>query len=311
MNHHSRTRHEVFRHRPSRPSCRQQQAHRRTALASASLESTGHHLLRGDWTGLLFDLGQMGTVITTTEHPQALLAVAGCYPEIEVAAHGLWAANRDRQLALDLTSWQEVHWIEAHTGEGMVRSIEVLDREDRRAHTIVLLSDDQAEEFGQLWENHHQPDSLTIRRKAASKASAPWQAKLHERQMFLAQTPGITCTPMPVDVLPDMFQLLQAEQLRMLMGVYTEAVIQRHVWKVNKTGTGHGWLQAWGDNAALRLSLNGLARIWLAHGRCACCGEDRWTLEAYDCFHKLVFTMQAASPVEEPVWRGVASQCSR
>lgn len=260
-------------------------------------------MLHGDWTGVLHDIGLMGTVITVTEHPLALLAVAGCYPEIDMAPCGLWATTQNRHLALDLTSWREVHWIEKDTETDAVRSIEVMDRGGNRVHTIVLLSELQADEFRQLLENYHHPTPTTAPRTASAKVRAPWQAKFQERRTMLSLSPGTSCTRLPVNSLPGLFQLLQQEQLNMLMGVYTPAVIHRHAWKIERSEVALGYLQAWGDDAALRLSLNGLDEIWLICGRCGCCGEDRLTIEAYDSTHKLVFAIQAENQRHEAKWR--------
>ncbi|HVY72208.1 MAG TPA: hypothetical protein VHH73_19905 [Verrucomicrobiae bacterium] len=64
-----------------------------------------------------------------------------------------------------------------------------------------------------------------------------------------------------------------------------------------------------GDDVGFHLSTKGVASAWLWTGQCACCGEDRWSVELADRSDQLGVAMMAGSGGQEPEWRRLIGEC--
>lgn len=290
-----------FRTRPSRPSCAPdpREAVRPGLRLDAKVEQWPHTRLAGSWSDLLEDMAPLGQLAVRTRHDSAELLAAGPYPELDFSPDRLWAVNAERRLSLDFTCWQEVWAVEEISGNQIHCRIEAFDAEGANVHSLLLDADADTATFRKLTAFYRSDERGSEWRSARPRASAPWQGKLSQRAAWVRALGEAGSEPLPPSVLAEVFQSVQTRRLTMLAGIYTQAVIHRQTCRFLKTGCTDEWLWAWGGNAGVRVAPARLAGVWCVGGRCACCGEDRWTLEGYNGERQLAFTLQAVDEGRE------------
>src|SRR5262249_55737332 len=83
--------------------------------------------------------------------------------------------------------------------------------------------------------------------------------------------------------------LYQPSQLRTVLWTpSSECVVVEH---------GHAQQEFFhGDDIGLHLNLKGVAEVWLWAGQCACCSEERWSIELADHWDYIGLALMAGTP---------------
>lgn len=231
-----------------------------------------------------------------------MILARGTYPTLAYAPDRLWGTNSASGISLDFTCWREVRVIHEHFHDGPRSGLTVSDGTGHQTHRVLLNPSSDAAYFHDLV-HHHGSRAVATEGGISSTARAPWQSKLAGRSQWLSEGGSTTARRLPSNLLASLFQTAQAEGLGVSAGVYTKPAIQRHPLPIERVHQEDGQLLVCGPNTALHLQPAGLEVQWLVGGRCACCGEDRWSVEAYDSEGALALTLQSSMGTEEATWR--------
>lgn len=115
-------------------------------------------------------------------------------------------------------------------------------------------------------------------------------------------------TPRKAGLIRELLVLAAAKPLALRISVRADGLIQRANCRPTEVGTLGDLVWARAGDHGLQVTLSRLGEIWIVGGRCACCGEDRMTVETYDRHGQLALTLQVAKDDEEPVWRALLDE---
>ena len=261
------------------------------------MEAINGARLAGGWGAILRDCRELGPLLIYNQNPGACLAARRFLPELLISQDETWAADEQRQLALDFTEWLNVVALDKPEPP----ELSVLNERCRRQFGLGLIHECQRSWFRDIIGTYRASAAGGIPACVSSAGAVGWKQYLNTRAARLMDAEQ--------SFLPTsnrLRQLLEGalqNRLRLRTGVCSGAAYLRHCWTLDEVGCSTLGLWARDRDAVLQVFPSELHRAWIVQGPCACCQEDHWALEVYNAEGRLRLMLQVTEEGDEPVWR--------
>ncbi len=310
------------------------------ALGVSEAELTASRLgvdavrLRPEWADLLPALSELGRVMVLTRNEYCVHERHGLYREVSVAANGQMGlvVSADIDLRLFFGGWASVFAVVEHTATGVLRSLQVFDRQGVAVHKVYLTDDSQlaawesvlarfaaAEQSPELAlqplpvAEPRKPDAeidLQALREgwAALKDTHHFFALLKKHQVARTQALRLAgsqwAEPLATAELPRLMEQAGAGEVPIMVFVGNRHCIQIHTGLVHNLRWMDSWFNVLDPDFNLHLQTAGVVELWRV--RKPSVDGVITSLEAFDADGELVvqlFGARKPGMAEREAWR--------
>ncbi|MBU1332836.1 MAG: hemin-degrading factor [Gammaproteobacteria bacterium] len=313
------------------------------ALGVSEAELTASRLgvdavrLRPDWAELLPALGELGRVMVLTRNEHCVHERKGLYREVSVSANGQMGlvVSADIDLRLFLGGWASVFAVAEQSATGVLRSLQVFDRQGVAVHKVYLTEDSHVSAWAPLLTRFvaaEQSPELALQPLPAAplhKADEQidqhalrdgWTAlkdthhffallKKHEvaRTQALRLAGSQWAEPLDTRELPRLMEQAGAGEVPIMVFVGNRHCIQIHTGPVSNLRWMDSWFNVLDPDFNLHLQTAGVVELWRV--RKPSVDGVITSLEAFDADGELVvqlFGARKPGMAERDDWRELA-----
>ncbi|WP_443190343.1 hemin-degrading factor [Pseudomonas indica] len=327
--------------RAEQPRLRARDAAERLAVSEAELVASRLGIdtvrLRPEWSVLLPALGELGYVMVLTRNEQCVHERKGFYREVSVSANGQMGlvVSPDIDLRLFLGGWASVFAVEEDSGRGILRSIQVFDRQGVAVHKVYLTERSEVAAWAPLLERfraEEQSAALDILPQPPREQPRPdaevdvaalregWAALKDTHHFFaLLKKHGAVRTqalrlagrewaePLAPVELPKLLETAGEREVPLMVFVGNRHCIQIHSGPVRNLRWMDTWFNVLDDEFNLHLKAPAVAELWRVRKPSTDGVITSW--EAFDADGELIVQLFGARKPgipERDDWRALA-----
>lgn len=268
-----------------------------------------------------FEAGQsLGEVLHLTRNPVAVLARLGSIPSLidwrnpvlPRDACGLFTPNLAEYAGLwavrEISEVGVLYGLEARDNSGLVfeRFLLPVHASPEPFTQFVITHQSPCEEAGPWFPANH---ASSARRRASLAMRIPWlraRWEAGDRRVRRLRRPAVS----------QLLALAAQAGLPLRTTLYQPSQIRTVTWSPSYEGVAgvstHGPQEFFpGSDIGLHLNLRGVTGVWLWSGQCACCSEERWSVELADHQDHIGMALMAGTPAAEGTWRELIQSIPR
>ena len=262
-------------------------------------------------------LAELGEALHLGLNSLAILGEAGTARAMTDWRNPVLPRDRDGLFTPNLGEYARLWAVREITPAGVVYALESADVSGGVFHRVIPGSAARRDLFERfVFEHQISPDQAgswhspnhawSAHRRASISGRVPWlRARLAEGARDVkALSPSF---------IPQLLAAAQSAGLAVRTTLYHRALIQSAVWAPLRSAPGAASAGSpcffQGSSASLRLTLSSGSSVWLWMGRCACCDEERWTVEAGDDADDIALALVSGREETETEWRSLLLQC--
>lgn len=293
--------------------------------------------LQPNWRDLLPALEPLGRIMALTRNQHCVHERKGVYRETTIGGGGQMGlvVSPDIDLRLFLTGWASVFAVSEQTSRGVLRSLQVFDRQGVAVHKVYLTDESDLAAWSALIEHFAEPEQsrdLALKPLPAAAIARPdaeidvislrqgW-AELKDTHHFFAllKRHGVQRTQalrlagrewaerLSLTELPLLFEGAASTQMPIMVFVGNRHCIQIHTGPVNNLRWMNDWFNVLDPDFSLHLDTRGVAELWRVRKPSSDGVITSW--EAFDADGELVVQLFGARKPgipERDDWRALA-----
>jgi hypothetical protein len=265
-------------------------------------------------------LGSLGEVLHLTRNPVAVLARLGAAPSLVDWRNPVLPRDCFGQFLPNLAEYAALWAVREVSEIGVIYGLETRDNSGLVFERFLLPSEASPDPFTQFVLIHQTPcedaspwfaanHAWSARRRASLEVRVPWL-----RARWEAGDPRVRHLRMRA--VSQLLSLAAQTGLPLRTTLYQPSQMRTVLWTPDNecaaSAAGRGQREFFhGDDVGLHLNSKGVAGVWLWAGQCACCSEERWSVELADHRDHIGLALMAATPAAENTWRNLIQSVLR